>query len=230
MTNLIKTMYLIRGSAKESYEHFQRRILGILTELGVRNNILEISVVLTVKKPPVFSVIPFRKDKIASVSVKTQHMPNLEILELEPGFAGSFEVVEAIPVAYRKTWIDGEPTPGVNLLTLFRKRPTIDYETFIRRWHQGHTPLSLKIHPLWNYNRNVVQQTRSGSLETWDGIVEEHFRSAGDLLNPSRFFGGIFPMFYRMIQVYFDTRSFLDYHTIQTYLGLEYRIKSQKLK
>jgi len=181
---------------------------------------------MTVKEPPIFSVIPFKKDKIASITVKTGNFLSLKILEMEDGFAGAYQVDEAIPVAYRKTWKDGDQSPGINLLTIFRKKQSIDYETFIRRWHLGHTPLSLKIHPLWNYNRNLVKKRLTGSSETWDGIVEEHFKSANDLLNPARFFGGPLLMFYRMLQVYIDTRSFLDYRTIQTYLAMEYHIKS----
>jgi hypothetical protein len=226
MSDLIKTMYLIRGTGEETHKNFRNRILTLLGGLSGRKDIETISVVLTSETPPGFSVIPFRKDKIASISVKSRHWLDMGILEAENGFAGSYEVTEAIPVGYRKTWRDGDPTPGVNLLTLFSKKKSIEYDTFIHRWHLGHTPLSLKIHPLWNYNRNVIDETLNGSSESWDGIVEEHFKSKKDLLNPARFFGGPISMLYRMLQVYLDTRSFLDYDTIQTYLGLEYHIKS----
>lgn len=219
-------MALIRGSRKETYQQFHGRIIKSLTDLAREPQIEGISVVLTVKKPPFFSVIPFKKAKIASISLRGSQSPMLENILRLPGCAGLYEVEEAIPVAYQKTWKDTETTPGVNLLTLFRQKQSIDYETFIRRWHHGHTPLSLRIHPLWNYNRNVVLNKRSDSSELWDGIVEEHFQKASDLLNPAKFFGNPLTMFYRMMQVYFDTRSFLDYPSMETYLGEEIHLKS----
>lgn len=60
----------------------------------------------------------------------------------------------------------------------------------------------------------------------WDGIVEEHFRTSSDLLNPLKFFGNPLIMVYNMLRVYFDTKSFLDYKTIETYLATEIWIKS----
>lgn len=229
MKNSVKFIGLIRGTEEESYPRFQDRILELLIDrIEWDNNIQGLSVVLTVKKPPLFSIIPFKKDKIASISIKGHPDSDLNFLMKEPGFSGIYQVDEAIPVAYQKSWKDTEPTPGVNLLTLFRKKESIDYETFIHRWHHGHTPLSLKIHPLWNYNRNVVMKKLIESTESWDGIVEEHFRTDADLLNPARFFDNPLTMFYRMIQVYLDTRSFLDYPTIQTYLAIEYHFKSKE--
>jgi hypothetical protein len=198
----------------------------LLEATGKNREIADLRVVLTETKPPKISVIPFSRKKIASVSIKTSQAVNLDLLKQADGFSGAFRVEEAVPVEYRKTWNDLEATPGVNLLTLFRKKKSIDHSTFIRRWHQGHTPLSLKIHPLWNYNRNVVKEAAAAGSEPWDGIVEEHFKTAADLLNPSRFFGDPWTMFYRMLEVYRDTRSFLDYPTIQTFLAIEYHIRT----
>jgi hypothetical protein len=97
---------------------------------------------------------------------------------------------------------------------------------FIHRWHNGHTPLSLKIHPLWNYNRNVVLEKLTNDSKEWDGIVEEHFKIKSDLLNPLKFFGNPIIMVYNMLRVYFDTKSFLDYKTIEPYFATEIWIKS----
>ena len=229
MNNSVKWIGLIRGSKEESYQQFHDRILAVLTGLTEDHALDSLSVVLTVKKPPLLSVIPFKKDKIASVSLKIRSPFNLDPLINLPGCSGIYEVEEAIPLSYHKTWKDAEPTPGVNLLTLFRKKKSIDYGTFIKRWHMGHTPLSLKIHPLWNYNRNVVMRNLISSTESWDGIVEEHFRTASDLLNPARFFDRPWTMFYRMLQVYFDTRSFLDYPSMETYLAMGYHLKSRSI-
>jgi len=157
-----------------------------------------------------------------------------------PGYAGSFRVKEVLPVAYEQSWPDGDITPGVCLLTLFQRKPSIDQAAFLDRWHNSHTPLSLRIHPLWHYSRNVVEQAdrRTSGQEDlslpgwgglgrcWDGIVEEHVRERRDLINPFRFFGPPAVIIQRMIHVYRDTASFLDYKTIETYLTREWILRS----
>jgi hypothetical protein len=45
-------------------------------------------------------------------------------------------------------------------------------------------------------------------------------------MNPLKFFGPLHVMVQRMINVYRDTSSFLDYKTIETYLTAEYWVKS----
>jgi hypothetical protein len=137
-------------------------------------------------------------------------------------------VEEAIPVTYEKTWGDGVPTPGECLLTLFHRKPDLDQDTFIRRWHGGHTPLSLRLHPLWNYNRNVVVKALNENSTWYGGIVEEQFRTAAELLNPFIFFGPALKVPYHMYLVYRDTISFIDMKRIETYLATEIHIRSRK--
>jgi len=132
-------------------------------------------VVLTESPPPSFLIIPFKKDKIASISIKTNGINLFEDLINTKGFVGFFEVTEALPVAYDK---------------------------------------------------NVVDERGIGNNESWDGIVEEHCKTKAELLNPTKFFGGVLKMIPNMISVYTDTKSFLDYGTIETYLNVEYHIKS----
>ena len=45
--------------------------------------------------------------------------------------AGSYSVEEALPVAYLKTWENAVITPGVCLLTLFRRRPGLSHAAFL---------------------------------------------------------------------------------------------------
>jgi hypothetical protein len=180
-----------------------------------------LKVSLTTRRPPGISIIPFKKDKIAVFSLRGRKQDASGLLSGIQGFAGAYLVEEAVPVAYEKTWEDGNPTPGECLLTLFQKKRDLDYEVFIRRWHEGHTPLSLKLHPLWNYVRNVVKN-KSGEQGTWyDGIVEEQFRKSSQLLNPWIFFGPPLKVPVHMYQVYADTRSFIDMKRIETYLATE---------
>lgn len=221
-----KIICLIRGAKTESYAHFKARMLALVNQFATNETVLKAKVVLTENPPPKISIIPFKKDKIASVTFKSLGIVSLKDIIKEKGFVGSFEVTEALPVSYNKTWADGTITPGTCLLTVFNQKKSIDYKTFIHRWHNSHTPLSLKIHPLTHYDRNVVEECGPNNTENWDGIVEEHCNTRADLLNPLKFFGGAFKMIPNMISVYTDTKSFLDYRTIQTYITAEYHIKS----
>jgi len=223
-----KIIYLVSGSKSETYEQFKNRIFNELNLVSKNEKPEALKVVLTDAPPPALSIIPFKKQKIASISVFQKKKTLSEILLKMQGFSGVYQVTEALPVAYKKTWEDGEPTPGVNLLTLFRQKKGITYETFLDRWHNSHTPLSLRLHPLWNYNRNVVNEKLSDNSANWDGIVEEHFRTKSELLNPFKFFGKPLSIIPNMLEVYTDTKAFLDYKTIETYLATEYHIVSSK--
>jgi hypothetical protein len=221
-----KEIYLIRGSVKEDYIQFTERILQTANAVSEIVIPAALKVTLTCEPPPKLSVIPFRKSKIAVFSVYKHDNVKIDLLMNSEGFAGAFKVEEALPVSYEKTWADGQPTPGICLLTLFHRKPGIDYDNFIHRWHNGHTPLSLKLHPLWNYNRNVVLQTVSENPAWYDGIVEEQTRTRAELLNPFKFFGNGLVILGNMLSVYTDTKSFLDYKKIETYLAAEYHIVS----
>ena len=222
---MAKNIYLIRGQESESYSTFKDRIISAAYTISGRYEILKLT--LTEKPPPSFSIIPYKRSKIAVISVYDgpEMVPEPTFLEME-GFAGLYKVTEALPVSYDKTWKDGEVTPGVCLLTLFRKKKNLEYEKFIDRWHNGHTPLSLKIHPLWHYNRNVVNLTLSEQAEKYDGIVEEHCRTSGELFNPFKFFGKPLIVIPRMLHVYLDVKSFLDYPSIESFIVSEYFLKS----
>ncbi len=181
---------------------------------------------ITVAPLPVVSIIPFRKQKMAAISVYAHdtdvqhHIPHTDDL------VGAYSVTEALPVSYKKDWPDGSPTPGVCMLTLFAKKKNISHETFIDRWHNSHTPMSLRFHPLWHYNRNVVIARLNDSSAPFDGIVEEQVKTKTELLNPLKFFGPPHLIVQRMISVYRDTKSFIDYPSMEVYLTQEFIINT----
>ncbi len=221
----MKQIYLVRGKKEESYNLFKERIDSIVKPMAQDNHILNLSYTITEKSPPKVSIIPFKKKKIASITVKKNDEKAIEVITQLQGFEGAYSVTEALPVAYEKTWAEGEKTPGDCLLTLFKQKKNIDYKTFLDRWHNSHTPMSLKYHPLWHYNRNVVDELLTDYSVRWDGIVEEHMRTRSELMNPFKFFGGPLVILQRMLHVYTDTKSFLDYKTVEPYLVVEYHLK-----
>jgi uncharacterized protein (TIGR02118 family) len=114
----------------------------------------------------------------------------LDVLSAGAAFSAGYAVSEAIVLDYdRRDWPEGAPTPGIKQVTLLRRKSGLDYADFLRSWHEVHTPLAMRVHPLWAYNRNVVEQKFDSDAPDYDGIVELMFRSVEDLTEPARFFG-----------------------------------------
>jgi len=222
-----KEIYILRSRMSEDYNSFKNRIIRLAGEVVDHYTPESLKACLTIRRPPLISVIPFRREKVALLSVTRKSGTGMDLITQSEGYDGGYQVEEAVPVAYDKDWVDGDPTPGACLLTLFHKKPGLDQDTFLNRWHNGHTPLSLRIHPLWNYNRNVVTGTMNGDSKRYDGIVEEQFRKSSHLLNPLVFFGPLLKVPLHMYRVLVDTRSFIDMRRIETYLASEFHIKSR---
>ncbi len=138
-----KEIYIIGGLPSEDYDRFKNRIIGISRDLIDQYGPETLKINLTVKAPPAISVIPFKRKKVAVISLNRTTGASMDLATKAEGFIGAYLVEEVIPVAYNKTWADGETTPGECLLTLFHSRPGIDRETFLRRWHEGaYTPFT----------------------------------------------------------------------------------------
>ena len=209
-----KLMIIFRGQSGVSYSGFTDFMLRIAGKAYEMCHPPQLHITFTDAAPPVVSIIPFRKSKVGILSIYFEGgLPGEELQNflaycgsdaLSPSgrLSGAYFVEEALPVRYRKTWPDLEITPGVCLLTLFSRKPGLSRESFLDLWHNSHTPLSLKIHPLWHYNRNVVLDSVTGISEPWEGIVEEHFRKRMHLLNPFSFFGNPVTIIPRMVEVY----------------------------
>lgn len=223
---MTKEIYLYRGTPDDSSDSFGPRIRTEAAAALDGAAIEALKITVTEGPPPALSVIPFRRDLVAVVSVYGSG-GWAERMQRVDGLAGGYVVEEALPVTYDRNWADGEITPGVCLLTLFRRKPSVDYDTFVDRWHNGHTPLSLRTHPLWHYNRNVVKAWTHEGPVWYDGIVEEHTRTRAGLVNPFRFFGNPLIILYRMLQVYVDVNRFIDYGSIESYLAREYWMRSE---
>ncbi len=221
-----KTVSIIRGSSGEDYESFFRRAIQLAEDL--RNlRPAKLHYTITLQRPPRLSVIPFRHDKVALFSITSGEPGMHRILQGARGYSGSYLVKGALPLAREMTWKPGEASPGLCLLTLFRQKKNIPRETFIHRWHQGHTPFTLKVHPICHYDRNEVVDALDEAPQWYDGIVEEHCHTGRELLNPFRFFSksGLAPV--NMIRTYFDVKSFIDYKSIETYLVREFVVVSK---
>jgi len=101
----------------------------------------------------------------------------------------SYALVESVVVDYPLVdWPPGTRSPGATLLALLRKRPELSKAEFTARW-EHHSTLSVRLHPLTRYHRNVVVGTAAGEPPDCDGLVEERIGSLDDLA-PERFYIG----------------------------------------
>ena len=221
-------MYVLRGDG-ESHQAWADRMRNEVSQrlLGLQPSKLQLTVTET--PPPKLTLFPFKSQPMAIFNVyddAADHTRFSEALQSSASSVSGYEVEEAYPVAYDKAWSDGEPTPSPILLTMLRKKAGISTEEFTRRWHDGHTPMSLEIHPLWYYQRNVVREAVTDGADPSDGIVLEACRTRGDLLNPTRFFGGALKMVPNMLRIASDINGFLDMRKTETFYATEYHLRS----
>ena len=221
-------MYVLRGDG-ESHQAWADRMRNEVSQrlLGLEPSKLQLTVTET--PPPKLSLFPFKSQPMAIFNVyddAADHTRFSEALQSSASSVSGYEVEEAYPVAYDKAWSDGEPTPSPILVTMLRKKAGISTDEFTRRWHDGHTPMSLEIHPLWYYQRNVVREAVTDGADPSDGIVLEACRTRGDLLNPARFFGGALKMVPNMLRIASDINGFLDMRKTETFYATEYHLRS----
>jgi hypothetical protein len=222
-----KWMYVLRGNG-ESHVAWGDRMQKLARELlDLQPSKLQLTV--TEAPPPKLALFPFKSEPIAILNVYADGDDPSRFTDVVRGAAtkvSGYAVEEAYPVEYDKVWSDGDPTPSPILLTMLHKKAGVSTDEFIDRWHNGHTPLSLQIHPLWYYQRNVVVQPITEGAEPSDGIVLEACKTRGDLLNPARFFGGALKMVPNMLRVANDIKGFLDMKKTETYYATEYHLRS----
>ena len=139
-------------------------------------------------------------------------------------------VTESVPLAYdRRTWPDGERSPGVKQITMFDKRSDIDDAQFFARWHGSHTPLTFEVHPVCLYVRHAVARAVTDDAPRWRGIVEEGLREVDDLTDPMRYFnagGSREVLEHNVKRVMEDVSTFLDLESVESYPTAEYILRS----
>ena len=135
-----------------------------------------------------------------------------------------YVVTESVPRRWAKrTWRDGERSPGATLVTAFPKPHRLTDEEFLAHWHGVHTPLSFEVHPFVQYVRNVVARPVTGGAPEHRGIVEERVTDLADLLDIGRLFRGDVANMTRAMK---DVDAFLDRDTIHTSIMSEYILRS----
>ena len=135
----------IRIFARAGRDAIERRLDGA----GLRTVVVHTTHV----PPPALSLVPFRRSPMALVSMHGDETALAEAgrrLGTLPGRVEGYAVEESVPIACARP-------PRATLVTLFRRAPRVSTELFLRRWHGEHTPMTLEIHPVVGYVRNVVR-------------------------------------------------------------------------
>jgi len=70
----------------------------------------------------------------------------------------SYLVCESVPQPYGDlmTWQEGEPSPGLSIVTLLDKPEDADEKVFYHYWHELHRITTAECHPFASYVRNEV--------------------------------------------------------------------------
>lgn len=223
-----KWIYVLRGQ-REGHAAFARRMRAEATQRLMPLDPVKLAVTVTEAPPPKLALFPFKRDPVAVFGIHDGHDDPSRFTEALNDLGASvsgYAVEESYPVEYQKSWRDGEATPAPILLTFLHKKPGLGTDDYIRRWHGGHTPLSLEIHPLWYYQRNVIREPVVQGSEACDGIVLEACSTRADLSNPARFYGGAVKMVPNMLRVLKDIQGFLDMKKVETFYCTEYLLRS----
>lgn len=238
-----KLQFVIRGAEGASAESFKRRVVESLVPRLLEREPAGLTVTFTAVDAPRASVVPFQRRRLAVVSIKEPEESVGETrwasLLAGPGeeLVAGYRVEETVPMAVPRDWPDGHPSPGVVLLTLFRRKPGLSDDELRGRWFDEHGPMTLRNQPNWGYTRNWVKEPLVAGSPPFDGIVEEHFREPADLLDPIWFFGGAWAPYRsrarcllrvpgHMIAMLRSVSRFLDLRTLESYLAEELIAKS----
>ena len=223
-----KWIYVLRSSG-EDHRPFAARMRGEVSDQLMALEPTRLKLTVTEERPPKLAIFPFKKEPVAIFCVwdsKNDASRFVDVLRRAAPVVSGYEVEESTPVAYEKSWSDGEATPTPILLTMLRKKPGISVSEYMERWHNGHTPLSLKIHPLWYYVRNVIREPVTDDAAECDGIVEEACETRAALINPTIFYGGALKMVPNMLRVAKDINGFIDMKNIEVFYATEYHLRS----
>lgn len=134
--------------------------------------------------------------------------------------AASYLVCESVPQAYGDvmTWPEGEPSPGLSIVTMLDKPEGADEKVFYHYWHELHRVTTAECHPFASYVRNEVARPLTDGAPRYRGIVTESSPDVRDFLDPHRFYvsgGDKEQLRANQRRVVEETSHFIDFTTIQ---------------
>ena len=224
-----KLVYLLGKPDARPVEDFREELLGPVADglLAHGARALTVNVADVPELPEAVHIADPGGWLSASVSL---WLPSLDgrapleaLLDGPAARKAGYLVTESVPRDYTdRDWPDGERSPGVTLVAAFPKPDRIDDETFFRRWHGSHTPLSLEIHPLYRYVRNSVARALTPGAPPFRAIVEERVRTLREFADPLLFYGSA----EGRRRAHEDLLTFADLEDMYSTVMSEYVLKS----
>lgn len=143
-------------------------------------------------------LIPLAGDELIFTAILTVWVDVVEQLSDVPVIdaprVAAYLATESVVLEHQsRDWADGQPSPGVSLVTAIRRKDGLTDEQFFERWHGSHAVMTLQIHPVTRYVRNAVVRPLTPGAPTFDGFVQDSFAELDDLLDPKRMYGGAEP-------------------------------------
>jgi hypothetical protein len=161
-----------------------------------------------------------------------QDAPELQaLLDSAPvAQAASYLVCESVPQAYgaAMTWQEGEPSPGLSIVTMLNKPEGADEKVFYHYWHELHRVTTAECHPFASYVRNEVARALTDGAPRYRGIVTESSPDVQDFLDPHRFYvsgGDKDQLRANQRRVVDETSHFIDFATIQVAPMVEHVVR-----
>lgn len=155
---------------------------------------------------------PLQANAIAeAIKVEIEEESNISLM-------AGYDITRTNPVTYEQVWDDGEVSPGVSLVSIFQKRPSLSYEEYYAEWFCAHSPIAKEVHPYFNYERNVINDSFTSSgfdAPYFDAIVSEHVGIDSDLSDQDAFFGGDAGTW--LWRITLSAFEFINFLTIETY-------------
>lgn len=121
----------------------------------------------------------------------------------------------------------GERSPGVLAVNLLRKRPDLDDDEFVRRWHGRMSPVSGAIQPRTRYVRHHVRRVLTEGSPAWGAIVAEGWPSPRHVTNPFLFYGARTPwgLVWNAVRIVAAVRAITDIASVRTVMTSEYVLR-----
>ncbi len=130
----------------------------------------------------------------------------------------------------RRSWADGERSPGVLTVTLLEKPERLRTDEWIAHWHGVQSPVSEEIQPRMRYVRNAVARAITEDAPSIRGIVDEAWPSAEHVRDPMLFYcadGSREKLKVNVARLLESVTAFLDMDRIRSFTMSEYLLKSR---
>ncbi|MEQ8839383.1 MAG: EthD domain-containing protein [Acidimicrobiales bacterium] len=179
MEKIVTVLWKPEGSSKQQFaDALLRDAVPPMVDLGARK--LKVCVEDDDVDGEALRMNPAPPPKSAMVSYWVEcsedRGPIEAVLAAHAADLASFLVVESVPIVNTAhVAAPGERTPGMVQVTGIVRREGLDYDEFIRIWHEEQRPCAIETQSTFQYVRNEIVRQMAGPAQPWAAIVEEAF-------------------------------------------------------